>query len=403
MMNRAIDHEDLKSRYPRIMNTLSSHGIVSVMLATPLMLFMMTPEATGQDLSGRTPPLVIESGKTPLLPREGLDGWTLVSGDATIEHENGVLRGHEAGDRNAFLMSDRTWGDFILEGEVRIEPGGNSGWQIRSGIDDPKNTGSRLRGYQIEVETTDRRWSGGIYEEGLRGWLDPLSNDEEARAAFKIGEWNRYRIEAQGIHLRSWVNGVPCGDLLDLARLEGHLAFQVHTGSCDVRWRNLEITDLGRSRFISKGDWQVIEDSDGEGGIMTFIPPEETRTVRFEHRLEGAVNLKIMNQDLEPVMELALREDEPFISGAGKPSRFPEVAPGAGMKIRRDGKNEVVIDLHQGRLTVVRDGVVLAKRYDLNCSSIRGLQLCTSGAGKESIETGGIQCLVNEKKPREKQ
>ena len=157
MMNGRTGHGAVKSRYPEIMNTLSGHGIVSVMLATPLTFFTMTPVATGQDLSGRTPPLVIESGKAPLLPDEGLDGWTLVSGDATIEHENGVLRGHEAGDRNAFLMSDRTWGDFILEGEVRIEPGGNSGWQIRSGIDDPKNMTSRLRGYQIEVETTNRR------------------------------------------------------------------------------------------------------------------------------------------------------------------------------------------------------------------------------------------------------
>ena len=403
MMNRGINHGAVKSRYPRNMNTLSSHGIGSVMLAVPLTFFTMTPEATGQDLSGRTPPLVIESGKTPLLPSDGLDGWTLVSGDATIEREDGVLRGHEAGSRNAFLMSDRTWGDFILEGDVRIEPGGNSGWQIRSGIDDPKNTSSRLRGYQIEVETTDRKWSGGIYEEGLRGWLDPLSNDEKARSAFKIGEWNRYRIEAEGIHLRSWVNGVPCGDLLDLARLEGHLAFQIHTGLCDVRWRNLEITDLGRSRFVSKGDWGVIENSGGDDEILEFIPPEETHTIRFEYAFEGAIDLKIMGQDLNSVMELALRKDDPFISGAGKPSRFPEVAPGAGMKIRRDGKNEVVIDLHQGRLTVVRDGVVLAKRYDLNCSSIGSLQVCTSDAGKELIETGGIQSLVNEKKPREKQ
>lgn len=403
MINRGIDHGVVKSRYPRNMNTLSSHGIVSVMLAVPLTFFAMTPESIGQDLSGRTPPMVIESGKTPLLPSDGLDGWTLVSGDATIEREDGVLRGHEAGSRNAFLMSDRTWGDFILEGEVRIEPGGNSGWQIRSGIDDPKDPSSRLRGYQIEVETTDRRWSGGIYEEGLRGWLDPLSDDEDARSAFKIGEWNRYRIEAEGIHLRSWVNGVPCGDLLDLARLEGHLAFQIHTGSCDVRWRNLEITDLGRSRFVSKGEWEIIEDSDGENVILEFIPPEETHTIRFEYAFEGTGNMKIMGRDLQSVMEIALREDDPFISGAGKPSRFPEVAPGAGMKIRKDERNEVLIDLHRGRLTVVRDGVVLAKRYDLDCSSIGGLQVRTSGTGRESIETGRIQCLVNEMKPREKQ
>ena len=62
------------------MNTLSRHGIVSVMLATPLMFFTTTSEADGQDLSGRTPPMVTESTKTPLLPDEGLDGWTLVSG-----------------------------------------------------------------------------------------------------------------------------------------------------------------------------------------------------------------------------------------------------------------------------------------------------------------------------------
>lgn len=384
------------------MNTLSRHGIVSVMLATPLMFFTTTSEADGQDLSGRTPPMVTESTKTPLLPDEGLDGWTLVSGDARVEHENGVLRGHEAGDRNAFLMSERTWGDFILEGEVLIEPGGNSGWQIRSGIDDPKNMTSRLRGYQIEVETTDRKWSGGIYEEGLRGWLDPLANDEDARSAFRIGEWNRYRIEADGLHLRSWVNGVPCGDLLDLARLEGHLAFQIHTGSCDVRWRNLEITDLGRSRFVTRGDWEVLQNSVDQGRTLEFITPKEARAIRFEYTLEGAANLKIMDQDRKDIMKIALHEDDPFISGAGKPSRFPEVAPGAGMKIRKDEKSEVVIDLHQGRLTVLRDGVVVAKRYDLGGSSIGPLQVTASGARKESIETGGVRCLVNELKLREK-
>ena len=322
--------------------------------------------------------------------------------DARVEHENGVLRGHEAGDRNAFLMSERTWGDFILEGEVLIEPGGNSGWQVRSGIDDPKNMTSRLRGYQIEVETTDRKWSGGIYEEGLRGWLDPLANDEDARSAFRIGEWNRYRIEADGLHLRSWVNGVPCGDLLDLARLEGHLAFQIHTGSCDVRWRNLEITDLGRSRFVTRGDWEVLQNSVDQGRTLEFITPEEARAIRFEYTLEGAANLKIMDQDRKDIMKIALHEDDPFISGAGKPSRFPEVAPGAGMKIRKDEKSEVVIDLHQGRLTVLRDGVVVAKRYDLGGSSIGPLQVTASGARKESIETGGVRCLVNELKLREK-
>ena len=36
-----------------------------------------------------------------------------------------------------------------------------------------------------------------------------------AKKAFKDGEWNHYRIVAQGDHIRSWVNGVSCADFRD--------------------------------------------------------------------------------------------------------------------------------------------------------------------------------------------
>ena len=226
-------------------------------------------------------------------------------------------------------MSERIWGDFILEGDVRIEPGGNSGWQIRSGIDDPEDPTSRLRGSQIEVETTDRRWSGGIYEEGRRGWLDPLLGDEEARASFRVGEWNRYRIEADGIHIRSWVNGVPCGDLVDLARLKGHIAFQVHTGSCDVSWRDLEIVDLGRSRFLSTGSWRNVERRvDGDRTrVLMFTPGVETSTIRFEHPVNQDGILSVMDQDQREIVEIEFRGDDAVVSSIGRSCRFPEVAP----------------------------------------------------------------------------
>ena len=370
-----------------------------MLIAPEVLLSGGVIEVFAQDVSGRTPPSAIDSKMTPLLPPEGLDGWNLVSGEATIEYEDGVLRGHSAGDRNAFLMSQRTWGDFILEGEVLIEPGGNSGWQIRSGIDDPEDLTSRLRGYQIEIETTDRKWSGGVYEEGRRGWLDTLLDDEEARASFQVGKWNRYRIEADGIHLRSWVNGVPCGDLMDLARTEGHIAFQIHTGSCDVRWRDLEIVDLGRSRFISSGSWRKVERRmDGDQMKMSeFTPGVETSTIRFTYPVEQDGILSIMDQDHRRIIEISLDDDDPVISSIGTACRFPEDAPGAGMDLTGDSEHQIVVDLHQGRITVIRDGVVLLKRHDRTCSSIGGVVIHTSGSRDESPDSGRIHCLVREK------
>ncbi len=143
--------------------------------------------------------------------------------------------------RNSFLASPRDYADFILEVEVKIEVGGNSGIQIRSHLD---TANDRVFGYQIEIDPSGRAWSGGLYDEGRRDWLDSNEGKEEARAAFRPGEWNQYRIECRGDHIRSWVNGVPCADFHDQVDASGRLAFQVHGGQkADVWWRNLRIRE----------------------------------------------------------------------------------------------------------------------------------------------------------------
>jgi hypothetical protein len=111
----------------------------------------------------------------------------------------------------------------------------------------------RVHGYQVEIDADkpDRRWTGGIYDEGRRGWLNPLTGKPEAQAAFKRGEWNKVRVEAVGDHIRTFVNGVPCADLVDSLTLEGFVGLQVHgvggrQEPLRVRWRNLRIKDMGR-------------------------------------------------------------------------------------------------------------------------------------------------------------
>lgn len=189
----------------------------------------------------------VESGdEMQLLFEHGIDDWKISGGQANFSFADGVLTGQaENLGANSFLVSPREYQDFVLEADVWIEPGGNSGIQIRS----HENDSGRFHGYQIEIDTSERAWSGGLYDEARRGWLNPLKDNEEARAAFVNGEWNAYRIEARGNHIRTWVNGVACADYVDEheehTTLSGYFGFQVHSGrKAHVKWRNVRIQEL---------------------------------------------------------------------------------------------------------------------------------------------------------------
>jgi len=195
------------------------------------------------------------------------EGWTNV-GDATYGVDGDTLIGRAGPERRqSFLVSREVFGDFELEVDVKMITEGNSGIQFRSHVVD-----GRLRGYQAEIDPTDRRWSGGIYDEGRRGWLDGLEGDEAARAAFDKEGWNRYRIRCVGPHLQVWVNGVQTADLLDAADLTGHIAFQIHGGDDDIEigWRGARVKRLGAHTWSRDGATSMV-DAVAAGGVATRI------------------------------------------------------------------------------------------------------------------------------------
>jgi hypothetical protein len=107
--------------------------------------------------------------------------------------------------------------------------------------------GTRLRGYQLEIDGKQRAYTGGLYDEGGRGWLQPLEGDDfaAARAAMTLGEWTDYRILAVGDHIQTWINGVPVCDYHDDALSSGIIAFQVHNGGVtDIKWRDIKIREM---------------------------------------------------------------------------------------------------------------------------------------------------------------
>ena len=186
---------------------------------------------------------------TDLFNGENLDGWERLDGTAEYRVENGELVGvSRTGIPNTFLATTRTYGDFILEYEILMDRGLNSGVQIRSRAKQPDGT-ERVNGYQVECDDhDDRPWSGGIYEEAARGWLYPMSYHMDVTPVNRRGDWNQVRVEAVGNTIRTFINGVSFANLVDDARPEGFIALQVHgigndTGleGKEIRWRNIRI------------------------------------------------------------------------------------------------------------------------------------------------------------------
>ena len=182
-----------------------------------------------------------------LVEGHDLSGWEQLGGEATYTASNGEVIGTTvANTPNTFLATKRPYGDFALNLEVRVDPAINSGIQIRS-ESNPDYLNGRVHGYQVEIDPSPRAWSGGVYDEARRGWLYPLSANEDCRVAFNPDGWNHYYIEAIGPSIRTWVNDVACAALYDDMTSSGFIALQVHSvpgedlANRNVRWRNIRV------------------------------------------------------------------------------------------------------------------------------------------------------------------
>ena len=193
-------------------------------------------------------PLVSEPEWVELFNGKDLTGWERLNGTAKYEAQDGMIVGTTVrGSPNSFLCTKKHYSDFILELEFKVDPGLNSGVQIRSNsIKDYRN--GRVHGYQVEIDPSPRAWSGGVYDEARRGWLADLKDNEAARKAFKQGQWNHVRVEAVGDSIKTQLNGVPAADFEDSMTAGGFIGLQVHSSKKEkpqqVRWRNIRIKDL---------------------------------------------------------------------------------------------------------------------------------------------------------------
>lgn len=225
-----------------------------------------------------------------LFNEKDLSGWEQKGGEANYEVRNGMIVGSTVHDTpNSFLTTEKMYGDFILELDFKVDSTMNSGIQIRSNST-PQYQNGRVHGYQVEIDPSDRSWSGGIYDEGRRGWLYSLEDDSEAQKAFKQNEWNHYRIEAIGDTIKTWLNETPASHLIDDKTSKGFIALQVHSidkneeAGKQIMWKNIRILTDSLSEYTKKielepkttknkltsseadNDWQLLWDGETTNG-----------------------------------------------------------------------------------------------------------------------------------------
>ena len=207
--------------------------------------------------------LVDSEGFRPLMDGTSLNGWRRVGGAAEFEARDGEIIGRtRPNSENTYLCSLESFTDFELRLEFMVDPGLNSGVQVRSLV----KTGrwmKRVAGLQVEIDPTPRAWTGGIYEEAGRGWLlRPDAVPLEDRT-LRQGEWNELRIEAIGPRVRTWLNGKPIADYAGEVSAsgfvaDGFVALQVHgvgpaKEPMTVRWRDIRVREVTRATLLVSG------------------------------------------------------------------------------------------------------------------------------------------------------
>jgi hypothetical protein len=199
-----------------------------------------------------SPALAADDESVSLFDGKSLKGWTQKNGTAKYRVEDGTIVGTtNEGSPNSFLCTDKDYGDFDLTFEVKVDDRLNSGVQFRSSSTKDYQDG-RVHGPQVEIAVGGE--SGRIYGEALpnAAWMC-AEGDAAAKAAFKAGKWNQYRVRAVGKKIETWVNGVPVASFEDEESKmpSGFIGLQVHAvgkgeGPYEVRWRNIKIKDLSK-------------------------------------------------------------------------------------------------------------------------------------------------------------
>ncbi len=197
-------------------------------------------------------------------------GWTIEENPAnfSIADSTVVLKMTSNSSRHAFFRTNKQYQDFILEFYCKRDSSFDSGILLR-GVLMPKTAPIALNGYMIKIDPSlTRLWTGGIFMDfgNKSEWLYTLADDKRAQQAEKVAQWNHYRVEAIGKHIKVWINGIPTVNMIDDRYDKGYIAFKIHrlkeitpkwNEEMQASFKNIKIIDGKPKRFEKEMDIPV--------------------------------------------------------------------------------------------------------------------------------------------------
>jgi hypothetical protein len=173
-----------------------------------------------------------------------IEDGALVAGSLTAKQE-----------KNNFLATTKSYGDFELTLKWKLEGTEgfvNGGVQFRT---ERIPNHHEVSGYQADL---GKGYDGALYDESRRKKILAQPTPEVlAKAQKPVGEWNDYRIRAEGKRIQIWLNGIQTVDYTETEGIilqngktmviqpTGIIAVQIHGNATSiVRYKDLMIEEL---------------------------------------------------------------------------------------------------------------------------------------------------------------
>ncbi|MBL9181259.1 MAG: DUF1080 domain-containing protein [Verrucomicrobiaceae bacterium] len=195
----------------------------------------------------------------PLFDGKTFTGWEGDIGTVWRIEDGALVAGSldKKQEKNNFLATTKKYGDFELTLKWKLEGTEgfvNGGVQFRT---ERIPNHHEVSGYQADL---GKGYDGALYDESRRKkMLAQPSPEVLAKAQKPLGEWNDYRIRAQGNRIQIWLNGVQTVDYTETQGVvlqdgksmviepTGIIAVQIHGGATSiVSYKDLMIEELGK-------------------------------------------------------------------------------------------------------------------------------------------------------------
>lgn len=172
----------------------------------------------------------------PIFTGKDFSGWKVPTGNSQWRVEHGILIGEsDALLTGSMLLTEKNYGDFIFETEVRWQGDPDSGVFMRT----------PMLQVQIGTSISQKRDLTGSFYLGKKGYPEEFQAKDAAKH-LKKGDWNTLRIEARGSTFTVFINGHRVSQYSDPQYdTPGPIGLQIHQRlMMKIEFRNIRAAAL---------------------------------------------------------------------------------------------------------------------------------------------------------------